>query len=237
MNYAFLFIFLTFFASNIFAQESKCHTKNIQDSYSLSLTWPHSFCATHQNPECNHLQQKHDFTLHGLWPNKKECGINYEFCGKVKTPNAKCKYPNIKITKSTFNDLKEIMPSAKYGTCLEKHEWWKHGTCTNFNEEQYFMLSIKLTKQFNTSKFVTDYIKENLGKAFILQDFYKAFDKSFGTKAHKSLELYCQGNNLEELRIHLPKNLDEGDLQQLIGKVHPTIKKDRCTSHMNLGII
>ncbi len=135
-----------------------CNTPGLEDSYVLALSWQPSFCETHRNkPECQINDKKsyqaRNFTLHGLWPNKRECGIKYEFCSEVRSkPGDFCDYPVLTLFTEIRSNLKQVMPSAAVGSCLQRHEWFKHGTCqTKWSIDEYFDVAIDLTKKFNES--------------------------------------------------------------------------------------
>jgi ribonuclease T2 len=66
----------------------QCNIKNQHDSYVLAITWQPGFCEHYsysgEKPECDAMQTEelvvHHLTLHGLWPNREQCGINYGRC-------------------------------------------------------------------------------------------------------------------------------------------------------------
>ncbi len=114
-------------------RDNVCRTPGLEDSYVLALSWQPAFCETHRNkPECriddDEAYQARNFTLHGLWPNKKECGTNYGFCGEVRSRRGDfCDYPRLELFTEVRADLEQVMPSAAEGSCLQRHEWFKHG--------------------------------------------------------------------------------------------------------------
>ena len=62
------------------------------------------------------------------------------------------------MTAETIKSLGEIMPSVAEGSCLDRHEWYKHGTCqTDWNADQYFDTAVRLVKEFN-DKGVADFL-------------------------------------------------------------------------------
>lgn len=136
----------------------KCDTPNEQDSYLLALTWFPTFCEAYTSkPECKESApdavRAQSFVLHGLWPNKYSCGISYGFCGEVSQAEQNfCDYPEIPLSTSMRSSLDEAMPDTKVGSCLYRHQWYKHGVCqTNWTTEIYFGLSVELTRWFNES--------------------------------------------------------------------------------------
>lgn len=190
-----------------------CHTLSQMDSVVLAMSWQPAFCEEKgSKPECKLAQflspdsyQAKNFTLHGLWPNKNSCGQNYGFCGEVKSNQSDfCNYPEVDIAnRNTEKDLESVMPSRAAGSCLERHEWHKHGTCQTLESSRYFDRAIKLLKDFNQSKagvLVRKYVnKSNLKKS----DLLKALDESFGQDASKQFILICKGANLTEIQVNL----------------------------------
>lgn len=195
-----------------------CHTPGLQDSYVLALSWQPAFCETHRGkPECRvddkKSYQARNFTLHGLWPNKESCGTSYGYCGEVRDkPSEFCDYPMLPLFTNTRHDLEAVMPSAAAGSCLQRHEWYKHGTCqTQRSIDEYFEEATDLTRQFNESG-VAYFISHNVGKTVTEADFIKKVDCALGADAHKRMQLKCQSGNLVDVYINLPKTLTKGEL-------------------------
>lgn len=190
-----------------------CNTKSEIDSVVFAMSWQPAFCEDKgSKPECKLSQfiapetyQAKNFTLHGMWPNKNSCGQNYGFCGDVKANVSDfCNYPEFAITSHAVEkDLATVMPSRAAGSCLERHEWHKHGTCQDLDSSKYFNRAIKILKNFNQSRtaaLVRKYInKTNLKKA----DLLKSLDDSFGKGASKQFILICKGSMLTEIQINL----------------------------------
>jgi len=193
-----------------------CHTPGLQDSYVLALSWQPAFCETHRDkPEC-HIDdrksyQARNFTLHGLWPNKASCGTNYGYCGEVQDKPAEfCDYPMLSLFTETRSDLEQVMPSAAAGSCLQRHEWFKHGTCqAGWSIDEYYEVAIDLTRQFNESG-IAYFISRNIGNTVTEEAFINKVDCAHGTDAHKHIELKCQSGNLVDVYISLPKTIAAG---------------------------
>ncbi|MGY6276479.1 ribonuclease T2 family protein [Methylomonas sp. MgM2] len=201
-----------------------CSTAGQQDSYVLALSWQPAFCETHRNkPECKiddgKSYQARNFTLHGLWPNKAACGIGYGFCGEVKGKrNDFCDYPELSLSSETKTGLAQVMPSVSAGSCLQRHEWYKHGTCqTNWSLDEYYDTAVELVRQFNESG-IAYFISRNVGNTVNESDFISKFDCVHGADAHNSIELICQGGNLVDVYISLPQSINPnaplGDLMR-----------------------
>lgn len=200
--------------------ESSCRIGNTHDSYVLAVTWHAGFCLAHEkNAGCkgvaNDVYARENFTLHGLWPNKIGCQQNYAFCDAGSNNAGKlCSLPPVGgLSKGAAENLHRVMPSAREGGCLDRHEWWKHGTCSGVNEDAYFTLSISLLDKFNASDFVTDFVRNNLGKAVSRRDFFQRLDQSFGLGAHDHVLMKCGkgGKFLEEIQIQLPREIGGGE--------------------------
>jgi len=195
---------------------SECHTAAQQDSHVLAMTWQPGFCATHPiKPECQALRDneyaRQNLTLHGLWPNKRSCGENYGFCTQeVRESKEMCDMPAVEgLEGDVLAGLNRVMPASRFGSCLERHEWWKHGTCSGLRVGDYFTLAGALVDKFNASEFVTKFVRGNIGKRVKRREILNQLDREFGAGASNYLTLRChQSDKFEEVRIELPKNLD-----------------------------
>lgn len=200
-----------------------CRTAGQADSYVLALSWQPAFCETKpQKPECRitdpiSYQARH-FTLHGLWPNKRQCGINYAFCGEVSVQKQNfCDYPVVRLDTNSQSSLAEVMPSVQAGSCLERHEWHKHGTCqTAWSMEEYFDLSVDLTRQFNESG-MAYFMNRRIGQTVRTEDFLNRITAVLGAAARERIKLKCEQGMLVEVQIGLTADLTLGkDLEKLI---------------------
>lgn len=193
---------------------SSCNTPGLADSFKLALSWHPAFCETKPDkPECKlsdpGVYRAQNFTLHGLWPNKKSCGISYGFCGEVKqVVRPFCNYPALKLSEQTRSRLNAVMPSAEEGSCLQRHEWFKHGVCkTDWDVNQYYEVSVRLTREFNESG-IAKWMHTNLGKTVATRDFQARVDMALGPDSHKRLALKCKKGNLVDVYINLPLALE-----------------------------
>lgn len=192
---------------------NECNTQGAIDSVVLAMSWQPAFCEEKASkPECQLSQflspdsyQANNFTLHGMWPNKNSCGQNYGFCGEVKT-SAKdfCDYPEVSIVSHNVErELLFVMPSKAAGSCLDRHEWHKHGTCQSLDSSKYFHRAVRLLRNFNKSKtasLIRKYInRSDMKKA----DLLKSLDDSFGKEASKQFVIVCKGNKLTEIQVNL----------------------------------
>jgi len=225
----------------------RCTTvPGLADSNILALSWQSAFCESkHDKAECQvrdpNSFQANNFTLHGLWPNRDNCNRQtgyYGYCGALKTkPQQFCGYPTLDLNDKTRTQLEINMPSAAHGTCLQRHEWYKHGTCqTQMDVSQYYDFAIKLQQELNHSG-IAQLMAENVGKRVASADFFKLFDKAFGAGAHQKLQLKCKSGDLVDVYINLPKDLDQkNSLKALLGQAANNFKNG-CGAHFSVDAI
>lgn len=209
----------------------KCNTPGEADSFVFAVSWQPAFCESHRDkPECSvddpASYQANNFTLHGLWPNKQSCGTKYGFCGKYqKTVRPFCNYDKVPMQPETLEKLGKVMPSAAHGSCLQRHEWYKHGTCqTKRDANGYFDLSMRLLKEFNDSG-VADFMQSNIGRTVTTESFFDVVDQAFQEGAHKRLQISCRSGKLVDIYIQLPNPISqEASLPQLLKQAEPKFR-------------
>ncbi|MFI4962313.1 MAG: ribonuclease T [Legionellales bacterium] len=205
------------------------------DAYVLALSSQSGFCKTYGyeagKPECLNLSDTsyaaNHLTLHGLWPNQNACGQDYGFCTTKQLTNH-CAYPPLQLINEVSRDLKKLMPSYQYGSCLERHEWNKHGSCQLLSADAYFTLAMRLTKEMDESGF-GQFVTENRGKKVTLNTLQLRLRESFGTNNGSKVYLGCNKGVLVDIYISLPAliPIDES-LESLISKAPDYPKKDAC---------
>ena len=206
-----------------------CNLAGQADSYVLALSWQPAFCQTKPGkPECQitapTAYQARNFTLHGLWPNQKTCGTSYGFCGEVKKKEDDfCDYPAITLQTPTRASLTQVMPSVEAGSCLERHEWHKHGTCQDkWSDDEYFDLAADLTRQFNESG-MAYFMDRRIGREVRTEDFLARLDAVLASGTRQRVRLTCENGMLVEVQVSLPATLKPGaDLDALIAQAPPT---------------
>jgi len=214
----------------------ECHEANKADSYVLAMSWQPAFCITKPDkPECkgkeftnNNLHSANNFSIHGLWPNRTGCGQDYGFCNPDRQQEKSFSdYPDVNMSPQTRDFLKELMPSLKAQSHLERHEWYKHGTCSGMDEDDYFTLVGKLVEEFNSYPFMTT-LRGNgesaIGttKSIDLDDLKKQIDtderlgnglpKGLGAGVSSSLIFVCKKSKkgepfLVEIQLNLKSTL------------------------------
>jgi ribonuclease T2 len=185
-----------------------CQQPNTFQSYVLAVSWQPGFCEHNRNankkPECQaflkgKLPATH-LTLHGLWPNKAQCGISYGDC------NPKNK---LDLSKETIAKVAPWMPNFYYQTGFGEHEWSKHGTCQSLGDDQYFLTAINMVKTVNDSA-IGQYILAHQGKSIDVSDFKAELTKKMGINTVSRLRLVCaQHRYLQEIRLNLPMNAEQ----------------------------
>ncbi len=227
--------------------KTNCNTADTEESFLLAVSWQPAFCKSHgSKPECkikdpDSYQATH-LTLHGLWPNKlSRCGKNYGFCGSLcKKPRQRgmCNYPEVPLSATVRQDLSEVMPSVSAGSCLERHEWWKHGTCSGWSADDYYTVSARLVREFNNGG-VSGLLAKNLGKRVSERELFQVVDDHFGPGTHKTLKLSCSGSGeLTEIQITLPKDIGKNTpLPELFQQAVPTASGPRSNCPGQFKII
>ena len=188
----------------------KNNSKSTNTQQLLALSWQNAFCETHRNKrECKKNAPKRytdtAFGLHGLWPQPRSniyCGVSAKD-KKFDKNHQWNRLPKLNLSPSTIKELKEVM--AGYDSNLHRHEWIKHGTCSNLSADEYYKKAISLTKSINNSQ-VGQLFKKNIGKVIKLKDIQFKMNRSFGIGSGKRLELRCRGGLITELWIHIGGN-------------------------------
>ena len=210
----FLYVYFCTWSPSFASSQPPCSKANTMDHYVLAIEWFPSFCLS--NPDNESCKKKSEnpvsyasehLSLHGLWPNRSDCGTGYAFCGG-EMPNVKsmCDLPALPFSDSSFiNLLSEYMPGVL--ACLQRYEWIKHGTCQSFVPQAYFEEAIDLVKQVNTSYFGR-YISRNINTTISLSNLYDAFDHDLGDGARNSLSITCSENKVTDIWVSLKKNFN-----------------------------
>ena len=192
------------------AQESAETEKSPE--YLLAISWQPAFCQTHQaKKECEtQTEGRYDadhFALHGLWPQPKGnyyCGVN-EKNKKLDEHNSWEQLPSLNLSDSTFNLLMEVMPgTASY---LQRHEWYKHGSCYDDPAETYFLESISLVEQVNDST-VRDLFAGAIGQSLTSAEIREKFDEAFGSGAGQKVQIKCDAGMISEMWINLKGKIE-----------------------------
>lgn len=188
--------------------------------YVLALSWQPAFCeANARKSECRALDPG-DFaarhlTVHGLWPNDRPnagptyCGIDAD-TKALDESKSWCQLPEPEMSGMTRAHLAQTMPGVL--SCLDRHEWIKHGTCAGTGAERYFGETLRLATAMQATAFA-EAISANVGRQVTPQQLVQAFEASFGAGSARALTLVCSDRgDLAEVRIALQASALEGDL-------------------------
>lgn len=199
---------------------SACDESPTITHYVLALSWQPAFCELNMNrPECRALDPG-DFaathlTVHGLWPNDRPnagptfCGIDEE-TKALDEPKSWCQLPEPEMSGKTRAHLAQAMPGVL--SCLDRHEWIKHGSCAGMGAERYFGETLSLASAVQATRF-GQAIAANVGREIPAEQLVKAFEASFGAGSGAALTLVCSERGfLSEIRIALQASALEGEL-------------------------
>lgn len=220
---------------------SLCSTAGLQDSFVLALSWQPAFCEGHRGKtECSAsfpaaFQAAGNFTLHGLWPNREACGISYGNCEHLRKPREFCDYPRVQLNPEVEKQLAQVMPGTT--SCLERHEWFKHGTCqVEWDASQYYEVAVDLLRQFNDSG-MRQYMARNMGRRVTTADFLAQVDSTLGAGASERLQLTCSRGMLTDVFITLPAELEPGaNLTELIHAAPPDFR-NKCQGGFTIDAV
>ncbi len=194
------------------------------DYYVLALSWQPAFCESKPDKEeCQtQTERRYDatnFVLHGLWPNLQGddehtfgyCNVSRSIIRQDQNSDW-CDMPDIDLSEKVFQDLSKYMPGS--GSCLQNHEWYKHGTCSGMSADAYYKLANALVKRFNDSDF-NQYVAQQVGRQVSRRDLLARFTDEFGADADNYLSLRCtkvDGDSLlTEIQIALRADLTRAD--------------------------
>jgi ribonuclease T2 len=196
-----------------------------EDSYLLALTWHPAFCAEQSRAaraECKiGATAQPRLVLHGLWPSWDVNGdgkrnTDDDFCVTGEN-NRKAmlaldtgnwlKLPPVKLSEASTSDLQAAMPGSATG--LDRHEWWKHGTCSGLAAEDYFATAIVLLREVERSR-LGRLLMDQAGGTLARKRLLEAFESDFGRGSARALLLDCAKDGdataLMEIRIRLKRD-------------------------------
>lgn len=220
-----------------------CHMQpGYADAYVLAMSWQPAFCQTYGfeqgKPECHRLNEKSytatHFALHGLWPNQKACGTHYGYCQTNKR-RRHCDYAELTFSAAVADELTKLMPSYAAGSCLERHEWNRHGSCQLLDLDAYFDLASQLTLQFDQSHF-SQLVRKYAGGYVSLTQLKQAIQQDFGQPAVAKFYLGCQSGMLVDVWISLPAQpLLSMPLADLIDQAPAIDRHNRCPKEVYIS--
>jgi ribonuclease T2 len=193
--------------------------------YVLALSWQPAFCELNADrPECRALDggdvAAGHLSIHGLWPNDRpgggpsHCGVDAA-TKALDQPGSWCELPRPETRAETRAALTPAMPGT--ASCLDRHEWIKHGTCSGLDAESYFADTLRLTAEVQATP-MAQIVSANIGRNITPKQLSNAFEASFGEGASRALTLVCTERNgrhlLAEIRIALETTSVQGALKR-----------------------
>lgn len=160
----------------------------------LALSWQAGFCevAGRNKEECHGQSDggfdAAHFVLHGLWP--QPAGL--EYCGVAETEKERIRHApwrrlsEPELTPATRRRLVAFMPGARSN--LHRHEWHKHGTCSEMTADSYFRQAFDLVQAMadtRTGRLVRDAVGRDIPTASLCE----ALIQDFGTAVLRSADL------------------------------------------------
>src|SRR6185312_16073733 len=139
------------------------HVAGRFDSYTFTMSWEPAFCEGKPSVhECETMtSDRFDAThlaLHGLWPDQDgDASHSYGYCGVSASDQSRDKAPTwCSLREPSYSDathaaLLTVMPGVD--SCLDHHEWTKHGSCSGLTADQYFAAAAALVQQVAASSF------------------------------------------------------------------------------------
>lgn len=169
--------------------------------YMFSLSWEPSFCATHQDKsECRAMTPEsydaNHLVLHGLWPQ------GGQYCGQqgIDDGTPWDQLPPVQVSDATRARMDKVFPGVV--SLLDRHEWYKHGTCSGLDPDGYFTLAMDLVEQANAMA-VGKLVTASVGKTVAMDDVCGALGQDLGSAVLKSSAIIQKGGSLTEMRFAL----------------------------------
>lgn len=185
------------------------------DSYVFSLEWTPAFCEGKPGlPECSSGSGRFDaknLALHGLWPNvDADASHSYGYCGVGADVRALdraatwCRMPAPGVSGGVMSRLSPLMPGT--ASCLQNHEWYKHGSCSGLSPDAYFSRASDLVEFVATTNFGR-FLSAHAGETVTAEDALAAFEKDFGPGSRGKVALLCTKAGSAALLLDVRMNL------------------------------
>jgi len=170
----------------------------------LVLSWHNAFCETHSNKrECKRDggEAKNHLVLHGLWPQPRSnvyCGVPAQIVAldKAKRWNA---LPKLNLKPEVVTLMQKYMPGFKSN--LQRHEYYKHGSCYSKDPNRYFLDALQLTKRVDET--VGEYLRVNIGKRVKEINIKRVAMRLIDEKIKNKIAIKCKRAILNEVWISL----------------------------------
>ena len=186
----------------------------------LVLSWHNSFCETHSNKkECKRDggEAKNHLVLHGLWPqprNNVYCGVDERIIAldKSKRWNA---LPKLNLKPEVVELMQKYMPGFKSN--LQRHEYYKHGSCYDKDPNRYYLDALKLTKRIDET--IGEYLRVNIGKRVKTINIKKIAERLISKDIKNKIAIKCKKGVLNEIWVSIKGRGDK--LKDLIKGAKP----------------
>ncbi|HXT00068.1 MAG TPA: hypothetical protein VN915_05300 [Elusimicrobiota bacterium] len=205
------------------------HVAGQFDSYTFTMSWEPAFCEGKPNVhECQtQTSDRFDAThlaLHGLWPDQNgDSAHSYGYCGIPASQQSLDRAPTwCSLREPAYSDdthaaLLTVMPGVN--SCLDHHEWVKHGSCSGLSADAYFATAAALVQQVASSSFGR-FLAAHAGRTVDAAEAVAAFEADFGAGSGSRLVMNCasvRGSSaLLEVRVHLPNPLPATELKSML---------------------
>ena len=127
-----------------------------------------------------------------------------------------CSMDAYPISSATRNRaLSTYMPGV--ASCLDKHEWFKHGTCSNSaSPDAYWNQASGMISRLGNTSF-NAFLQANAGKTVTRNQLLSAFEGAFGSNTRSAVSLKCT----TERRQLLHRSVDRGEDQPRSSRAPP----------------
>jgi len=170
----------------------------------LVVSWHNSFCETHSNKrECKRDggEYKNHLVLHGLWPQPRNniyCGVDERIIAldKSKRWNA---LPKLNLKPEVIELMQKYMPG--YKSNLQRHEYYKHGSCYSKDANRYYLDALQLTKRVDET--IGEYLRVNIGKRVKTINIKKIAERLIAKDIKNKIAVKCKRGLLSEIWISI----------------------------------
>jgi ribonuclease T2 len=164
-----------------------------------------------------------DFGIHGLWPNYDTCRPVHADTGapeiRISKTKSEC-WPEFCNATNTFNPIlvRDLLGdmnrnwgtlscNKKESTAFWRHEWEKHGTCSNMGQHAYFAAALQFKARFNLTRILLDVgITPSDEKTYFLSSVRDAITEATGSKpsigCNKDVQA-AKGDPMQLLEVYL----------------------------------
>lgn len=184
----------------------------------LATSWQPGFCANHTTkPECQSLRGTYaanNIALHGFWPQNYD-GTYPSYCNvpqkdiSLDQSSQWCSMDAYGISSNTLSTLQKYQPGAgATRSCLDDHEWYKHGSCSGLDPNTYWNEVSGIMGRLGQTSFGL-FLHNSAGRYITRTQLVNAFDAALGSGAHAAAGFKCTKigtkSYLTEIWINLNK--------------------------------